>query len=290
MKKTILLLALSLNVAPLLADDLMQSTNTLANEREQASYAMGMYYGRFLQQRGIDATVIDPATLIRGLNDSLSGAPTQLTPQQMGLLLRNFEKDNQQALAANQAKMQQELAAKNLADSRAFFAANDKTAGVVVLPDGLQYKIITAGPGPMPAPGDTVTVNYQLTLLDGTAIQSTPAAGVPLSLGSQMMIPGMREALTNMPVGSVWDVWMPPGLAYGEKGRGPIPPDSALKFHVQLLSIGGSTPPPPPPTPLTSDIIAVPSAQDIKEGKKPYTLTPEQVQQMQMHAQTNGMK
>ncbi len=293
MKKTFLMLALSLNALPLLADDSMQSTNALPNERERASYAMGMYYGHFLQQRGMDSSVIDPDAVIRGLNDSLSGGPTLLTPQEMGEVLRDFQKDNQQALAANQTKMQKQLAAKNQAASAAFFAFNGKSPGVVALPDGLQYKIITAGPGQLPATTDTLTVNYQLTLLDGTSIQSTPPGGVPLALGSSMMIPGMREVLTNMPVGSVWDVWIPSALAYGSQGRGPIPPDSALKFHLQLLGIGSNTPPPAPapaPAPLTSDIIAVPSAQDIKNGAKPYTLTPEQVRQMQLQSQTNRMK
>jgi hypothetical protein len=99
----------------------------------------------------------------------------------------------------------------------------------------------------------------------------------------------MQEALTNMPVGSVWNIWIPPALAYGVNSRDPIPPDAGLVFHLQLISIDGNTPPPAPaPAPLSSDIIAVPSSQDRKNGKIPYTLTPEQVQQMQSQAQTNG--
>ncbi|HEY1661911.1 MAG TPA: FKBP-type peptidyl-prolyl cis-trans isomerase N-terminal domain-containing protein [Verrucomicrobiae bacterium] len=289
MKNTILLLALSLNVLPLLADDSMQGTNALPNERERASYAMGMYYGHYLQQRGMDSTVIDPDAVVRGLNDSISGGQTLLTPAEMSQALTDFQKDNQQVLAANRTKMQQQVAAKNLAANKTFFAENGHAAGVVTQPDGLQYKIITAGTGQLPAPADTLTVNYELTLLDGTSIQNTPQAGVPLALGSPM-IPGMKEVLTNMPVGSVWDVWIPSDLAYGPSGRGPIPANSALKFHIQVIGIGSSTPAPPAPAPLTSDIIAVPSAQDIKNGAKPYTLTPEQVRQMQSQAQTNQVK
>jgi len=291
MKKTILLLTLSFITAPLLADQSMQGTNASPNERIQASYAMGMYYGRYLQQRGIDTTIIDHDALISGINDAFSNQPTLLTPAQMVQTLRDFQKNNQQVLALNQMKMQHDLAQKNLAESDSFLANNSKADGVIALPDGLQYKVITAGSGSHPAPTDTVTVNYQLTLLDGTSIQNTPPNGIPLSLGSQM-IPGMREALTNMTVGSVWDVWMPPGIAYGEQARGPIPPDSALKFHVQLISTSANAPGPssPPPSPLTSDIIAVPSAADLAKGKKPYTLTSEQVQQMQSQSQTNGSK
>lgn len=289
MKKIILLLALSINAIPLLADDSAQGTNQESNllpdSRERASYAMGMYYGHFLQQRGISGNVIDSDTLIRGLNDALSGGHTLLTPQEMSQALRDY----QQVMAANQMKMQQQLAAKNLADDNRFFAVNGTAPGVVTLPGGLQYRIVTPGSGPLPSPTDMIRISYQLSLLNGASIQNTPSSGILMPLGSSSIIPGMREAFTNMPVGSVWDLWIPPSLAYGEHGRGPIPPNSALSFHVQLLSISTNTPPPAPPqAPLTSDIIAVPSAQDLKNGKKPYTLTPEQVQQLQSQAQTNG--
>ncbi len=294
MKRTILFLALSLNVTPLLADDsAMQSTNLTSNDRERASYAMGMWYGRFLQQRGIDDAIVDRGAMMRGLNDSLSGAPTQLTLQEMSQALRDYQK----TITANQAQMQARTAATNLAIGEAFLATNKDAAGVAVLPDGLQYKILTDGPGPVPAPTNRVTVSYECDLLDGTVIESSAQAGRPaqIPINAPGVIPGLKEALTHMTVGSVWDVWMPANLGYGPRGFRDIPPDASLKFHIQLLGIAQPPSAPPPPAPLTSDIIAVPSAADIAKGKKPYTLTPDQVRQMQMEAQTNqaqsnGMK
>ena len=286
MKRTILFLALSLNVMPLLADDsMMQSTNLSSNERELASYAMGMWYGRFLQQRGIDDAIVDRGALMRGLNDSLSGGPTQLTLQEMSQTLRDYQK----TIAANQAQMQARAATTNLAIGAAFLATNKDAVGVAELPDGLQYKILKDGSGPVPAPTNRVTVIYECDLLDGTVIESSVRAGRPaqIPINAPGVIAGLKEVLTHMKVGSLWDVWMPADLGYGRRGFRDVPPGASLKFHIVLLGIAPPLQMPPPPAPLTSDIIAVPSAADIAKGKKPYTLTPDQVQQMQMEAQTN---
>ena len=125
--------------------------------------------------------------------------------------------------------------------------------------------------------------------MDGTQIESTATSGHPaqIPLNAPGVPHGLAEALTTMKVGSVWDVWMPSSLAFGDQGMRSVPPGAALKFHIELVSIATNAPP-PRPQPLTSDIIAVPSAADIKKGAKPYTLTPQQVQQMQTQAQTNN--
>jgi len=298
MKQTIIILALSLNVLPLLADDSMSNTNALPDLRAQASYAIGMSYGRYMQQRGIDQSLLDSDALIRGINDGISGGQTLLTPQQMSQVLKDFMSTNQAALAANQTKHQQqamkeaqELAAKNKASGDAFLASNKDADGVTVLSDGLQYKIVTEGSGATPVMTDKVWANYSFSLLDGTQIESTATAGHPaqIPLNAPGVPHGLSEALANMKVGSVWDVWMPSSLAFGDRGMRDVPPGSALKFHIELLSIATNAPPPTPQA-LTSDIIAVPSAADIKKGAKPYTLTPQQVQQMQSQAQTNSAK
>jgi FKBP-type peptidyl-prolyl cis-trans isomerase FklB len=298
MKQTIAILVLSLNVLPLLADDSMSNTNTLPDLRSQASYAIGMSYGRYMQQRGIDPSLVDNEALMRGLNDAISGGQTLLTPQEMSQVLKEFMSTNQAVFAANQAKIQQklaqenqELAAKNKAAGDAFLASNKNADGVMALPDGLQYKVITEGSGETPAMTDKVSANYSFSLMDGTQIESTATSGHPaqIPLNAPGVPHGLAEALASMKVGSVWDVWMPSDLAFGDRGMRDVPPGSALKFHIELLSIVTNTPPPAPPA-LTSDIIAVPSAADIKKGAKPYTLTPQQVQQMQSQAQTNSAK
>jgi FKBP-type peptidyl-prolyl cis-trans isomerase FklB len=298
MKQTIVILALSLNVLPLLADDSMPDTNALPDLRAQASYAIGMSYGKYMAQRGIDQSLLDSDALMRGINDAVSGGQTLLTPQEMSQVLKDFMSTNQATLAANQAKLQQkmiqenqELAAKNNAAGEAFLSSNKDADGVTALPDGLQYKVVTDGSGATPATTDKVWANYSFSLLDGTQIESTATSGHPaqIPLNAPGVPHGLSEALANMKVGSVWDVWMPSSLAFGDRGMRNVPPGAALKFHIELLSIVTNTPPPAPPA-LTSDIIAVPSAADIKMGAKPYTLTPQQVQQMQLQAQTNSAK
>jgi FKBP-type peptidyl-prolyl cis-trans isomerase len=292
LKQSVFLLAVSLTVMPLLADDSIQSTNFFPNERAQASYAMGASLARILEQRGIDGDLLDQAALIQGLTDTVSGKPSLLTPQQINQILRTYLGENQSKLAANQSKFQQdmmrqsqELAAKNLADGQAFLARNKNVSGVMTLPDGLQYKIVTDGSGPSPAMTSKVMANYSCSLMDGTVIESTATAGhsAEIPLNSPRVPKGLSEAITQMKVGSVWDVWLPASLAIGMSD---VPPNAAVKFHIELLGIATNPPPPAPPI-LTSDIIAVPSAADISKGAKPHTITQQELQQLQSQAQTN---
>ena len=138
--------------------------------------------------------------------------------------------------------MREELAAKNKAEGEAFLATNKNNPGVVTLPDGLQYKVITNGTGAMPDANDTVTVNYRGTLLDGTEFDSSYKHGQPAKFPVSGVIPGWTEALMKMKAGSKWQLFIPSELAYGERGRPGIPPNSVLIFEVELLSM--ESPPP----------------------------------------------
>ena len=131
-----------------------------------------------------------------------------------------------------------------------------------------------------------MTVNYRGTFLDGTEFDSSAKSGHPAEFQANHVIPGWTEALTNMPVGSKWQLFIPSDLAYGERGNRGIPPNSTLIFEVELLDTKAS-PPPPPAAPLTSDIIKVPSAEEMKKGAKIETLKPEDVQKLQSQNQTN---
>ena len=240
MKTNILLLTLSLSACSLLADGSLQSTNIIPNEREQASYAMGVSIGRSLQQHGVD---VDPDTLSRGLKDALSGGPTLPSAQEISQTpaLADFQK----TVVADQEKIHQRPAANNQTASNMFFATNRNVDGVVVLPNGLQYKIVTAGSGPIPASTNfIVTVNLQYSLLDGTVIQSSLKMGHPIRipLNAPFVIPGLSYALTQMPVGSSWEVWIPARLAFGDLGRGQVPPSAALRFNIELISIATNSP------------------------------------------------
>ena len=260
-------------VTPLLADD---STNVLSDEKSKVSYAIGMSIGHNFQQQKVD---VDLDLVLRGMKDMQSGGATLLTVPEMQSTLRAF----QQEMMAKQMKARQELAETNKALGAAFLATNKDNPDVVTLPDGLQYKVLTNGTGAIPAATDTVTVNYRGTLLDGTEFDSSYKRGQPASFPVGGVIPGWTEALEKMPVGSKWQLFIPSELAYKEQGSRSIPPNSTLIFEVELLDTK-ATPPPAPAQPLTSDIIKVPSAEEMKHGAKIETIRAEDVAKMQTNS------
>ncbi len=122
-----------------------------------------------------------------------------------------------------------------------FLAQNALGDGVHVLPSGVQYKVVKAGPGASrrPTPNDYVTVNYEGSLLNGQIFDSSFKKGQPATFQLKTLIPGWIEAVQQMKEGDEWLVWVPPNLAYGEKQHGPIPGNSVLLFRLQLVSILG---------------------------------------------------
>jgi FKBP-type peptidyl-prolyl cis-trans isomerase FklB len=132
--------------------------------------------------------------------------------------------------------MQSDIKSKTAGE--AFLIANQKKPGVITLPDGLQYKIITEGSGPQPQDNDLVTVHYVGTLVDGTEFDSSYKRGEATTFPVNGVIPGWTEALKLMKTGSTWMLYIPPQLAYGERGAPPaIGPNQTLIFKVNLLSI-----------------------------------------------------
>jgi FKBP-type peptidyl-prolyl cis-trans isomerase FklB len=273
MKSVILSVFLSAGmVAPLLAD----STNVLNDAKSKASYAIGMSIGHNFQQQNLD---IDLDLVLRGMKDMQAGGATLMTVPEMQSTLKTF----QQEIMAKQMKARQALAESNKVAGAAFLAANQTKAGVITLPDGLQYQVISTGTGAVPAPSDTVTVNYRGSLLDGTEFDSSYKRGQPASFPVGGVIHGWTEALEKMPVGSKWKLFIPSDLAYGEQGNRGIPPNSTLIFEVELLDTK-ATPPPASAQPLTSDIIKVPSADEMKHGAKIETIKAEDVAKMQTNS------
>lgn len=121
----------------------------------------------------------------------------------------------------------------------AFLAANAKAPGVVTLPSGLQYKVVTAADPKAPSPklGDVIKVHYEGKLVDGTVFDSSFQRGKPALMPLANLVPGWLEALPKMHVGDEWILYVPPDLGYGPAGRGPIPPDSVMIFRLQLLGM-----------------------------------------------------
>jgi len=125
-----------------------------------------------------------------------------------------------------------------------FLAANKSKEGVVILPSGLQYKILTEGTGPKPTASDTVVCNYRGTLISGAEFDSSYKRGQPASFPVNGVIKGWTEALQLMPVGSKWQLFVPAELGYGDRGAGAdIGPGATLIFEVELLSIQGKDKP-----------------------------------------------
>jgi FKBP-type peptidyl-prolyl cis-trans isomerase FklB len=219
----------------------------LVTEKDKQSYAIGLSVGKNLTRDMID---VEPKFVLQGMQDELNKVKPQLTDDQI-----------KQIMVALQTEVQKKVEAKRAADliknkkeGDAFLAANKNKAGVVTLPDGLQYKILTPGTGAKPAVTDNVVVNYRGTLIDGTEFDSSYKRGTPATFQVGRVIKGWTEALQLMPVGSKWQVVIPSDLAYGERGQSTIGPNSTLVFEVELMSIQPKPPAPAvamPPTGTT---------------------------------------
>jgi FKBP-type peptidyl-prolyl cis-trans isomerase FklB len=204
----------------------------LKTDKQKQSYAMGMNLGMGLHHQGI---TLDSALVARGMRDAMSGGKTALSEEEARTALTQLRNDVNQKL---QAKAHEEGAA-NRKEGDDFLAANKSKPGVVALPSGLQYKILTEGTGPKPTASDTVSCNYRGTLISGKEFDSSEKHGGPASFQVGGVIRGWTEALQLMPVGSKWQLFIPPDLAYGDRGASAdIGPGETLIFDVELLSIG----------------------------------------------------
>jgi FKBP-type peptidyl-prolyl cis-trans isomerase FklB len=203
----------------------------LKTARDKTSYALGVEMGNNLKRQEID---LDVALLSQGISDVLSGGTPLLAEAEVREIMMAFQKD----LMAKQQEAQKAVSAKAKAEGDAFLAANARKDGVISLPSGLQYRVITQGTGPSPKASDTVSVNYRGRLLDGTEFDSSYKRNEPASFRVGGVIAGWTEALQLMKVGSKWELYVPSKLAYGDRGMGAvIPPGAMLIFEVELLSI-----------------------------------------------------
>jgi len=204
--------------------------DSLKDPQAQVSYAIGLNIGSGLKR---DAITVDPQIVVQGVKDALTGAP-QMTPDQMRAVLIKLQADVQ----AKRAEKAAHAAETNKTEGAAFLKANGAKPGVLTLPSGLQYQVLTAGTGKKPKADDTVLCNYRGTLLDGTEFDSSYKRGAPDTFPVGGVIKGWTEALQQMPVGSKWRIYVPADMAYGEKGAGAdIGPNAVLIFDIELLSI-----------------------------------------------------
>lgn len=248
----------------------------LKDGREKLSYSLGINIGNTWKQRGIEA---DPELVARGIRDAMGGTP-QLTEQEVREVIMAFQTE----LRQKQEAKRKELGEKNKVEGPAFLAENKTKPGVVTTPSGLQYKIINEGEGTPPKATDRVKVHYKGTLVDGTEFDSSYKRGQPAAFTVNGVIKGWQEALQMMKPGAKWELFIPSELAYGERGAGNnIGPNATLIFQVELLSVepqAAQTKVPSLTQPVTSDIIKVPSEEELKKGAKIEILKPEDVEKL----------
>ncbi|HGF0826775.1 TPA: macrophage infectivity potentiator Mip [Legionella pneumophila] len=208
---------------------------SLATDKDKLSYSIGADLGKNFKNQGID---VNPEAMAKGMQDAMSGAQLALTEQQMKDVLNKFQKD----LMAKRTAEFNKKADENKVKGEAFLTENKNKPGVVVLPSGLQYKVINSGNGVKPGKSDTVTVEYTGRLIDGTVFDSTEKTGKPATFQVSQVIPGWTEALQLMPAGSTWEIYVPSGLAYGPRSvGGPIGPNETLIFKIHLISVKKSS-------------------------------------------------
>jgi FKBP-type peptidyl-prolyl cis-trans isomerase FklB len=207
------------------------SAPVLPDEKTKSSYALGMEMGKRLKGQFPE---LDAELVSRGLKDALAGDKALFTEGELKAALAAVQYEVQ----TRRVQAQKELAEKNKKDGETFLASNKAKEGVVTLESGLQYKVLKAGEGQKPTIDDTVVSHYRGTLVDGTEFDSSYKRQRPGTFALKRVIRGWREALQLMPVGSEWQIFVPPDLAYGAKGAGgTIGPNATLLFDVELLAI-----------------------------------------------------
>jgi FKBP-type peptidyl-prolyl cis-trans isomerase FklB len=182
------------------------------------------------KRQGID---FDLDIVMRGMKDALAGNKILLTEEDLLTTLNMFASELRRKKAEARLIAQQD----NKKKGEAFLAENKTKADVVTLPSGLQYKILKAGEGKKPTEADTVECRYRGTHIDGTEFENSESSGQPATFKVSKVIPGWREALKLMPVGSKWQLFIPSQLAYGQRGSGRIGPYETIIFEIELVAI-----------------------------------------------------
>lgn len=210
----------------------------LDTDKKRASYAIGQQIAQSFKAQNVD---VDLDVLTESIEDVLKDKKIQMNQEEMGKAM--------QRLQEIQMEKEKAVADKNKKDGDAYLEANKKKAGFKVTPSGLQYKVVKEGKGDSPKKEDKVLAHYKGTFMDGKEFDSSYSRGQPAEFPVSGVIPGWTEALLTMKPGEKRELVIPANLAYGERGRPSIPPNSVLLFEVELLEVKKETKKPAAPKP-----------------------------------------
>ena len=226
-------------------DDFIKGLNDGANagdDKKKAAYYAGIQIGQQISNqmvKGINHEVFGgDSTKTISLKNFMAGFVSGTTGKKGLMTVEQAGRIAQDKMVSIKAKAMEKQYGPNKVAGEKFLAANKKKPGVVTLPSGVQYKVIKEGNGPMPKDTSMVKVQYEGKTIDGNVFDSSYKRGEPVSLRANQVIKGWTEALVHMPVGSVWEVYIPQNLAYGEREQGQIKPFSVLIFKIELVSLG----------------------------------------------------
>jgi len=213
-------------ILPVLALFTVGCSDKPSGDKATSSYYLGHTMGENLRKQNLD---IDQKEIVHGLRDGLAGDKAALSPEELSTA--------QQAFTRMAAGKQQEMMNKNAEASKKFLEENKKNPEWKALASGLQYKVLKEGTGKLPTDKDTIKVHYVGTLVDGTKFDSSRDRTAPAEYKLNGVIKGLREALSLMKKGSHYVVLLPPELAYGPSGNGPIPPAAVLMYDLEVIDI-----------------------------------------------------
>ena len=227
-------------------DEFIKGLNDGANagdDKKKAAYYAGIQIGQQISNqmvKGINHEVFgEDSTKTISLKNFMAGFISGTTGKKGLMTIDEAAKLAQTKMMAIKAKNMEKEYGPNKVAGEKFLAANKKKPGVVTLPSGVQYKVIKEGNGPMPKDTSMVKVNYEGKTIDGKVFDSSFKRGEAVDLRANQVIKSWTEALVHMPAGSVWEVYIPQELAYGEREQGQIKPFSVLIFKIELISVGG---------------------------------------------------
>lgn len=229
--KVVLIVFLAFVIAGCQSGDKGGKITTLESQQDKVSYAIGLNVGTNMLR---DSVRYNVAPLMQGLQDAaLDTAQRLMKPSEVEQTLMAYQEELREK--AMEMRRKQGEAGKKRSDD--FLEQNKNKAGVITLESGLQYKVIKEGTGPKPTMDDYLVAHYRGTLSDGSEFESSYNRGEPATFKLTNVIKGWQQAFQMMKVGSKWELYIPADLAYGEAGSGPIGPNEALIFEVELLDI-----------------------------------------------------